>query len=93
MAILTGMINIIIGEKLCDWQFLTENVWGFDKLAGRGIGVHARLRRGTLPATLRADRRRATHAAVAAAAASSGAAARRRVVEMQQRLKGNAGLL
>ena len=38
VAILTGMINIIIGEKLCDWQFLTENVWGFDKLAGAVSG-------------------------------------------------------
>jgi anaerobic selenocysteine-containing dehydrogenase len=26
IAILAGMIDIIIGERLCDWQFLTENV-------------------------------------------------------------------
>ena len=26
MAILTGTINIIIGEKLWNWQFLTENI-------------------------------------------------------------------
>jgi anaerobic selenocysteine-containing dehydrogenase len=32
-AILAGIINIIITERLCDWQFLEENVEGFDELA------------------------------------------------------------
>ncbi|RAV11310.1 molybdopterin dinucleotide-binding protein [Mycolicibacterium sp. GF69] len=32
-VIVAGIINIIIGENLCDWQFLAENVGGFDKLA------------------------------------------------------------
>src|SRR6478752_1076559 len=32
-AILAGMINIIIGERLCDTAFLEENVDGFDDLA------------------------------------------------------------
>jgi anaerobic selenocysteine-containing dehydrogenase len=33
VPILAGMINIIIGEKLCDTAFLEENVDGFDDLA------------------------------------------------------------
>jgi anaerobic selenocysteine-containing dehydrogenase len=33
VAILAGMINVIIGEKLCDTAFLDENVDGFDDLA------------------------------------------------------------
>lgn len=32
-AILAGIINVIIAEKLCDRQFLEENVDGFDELA------------------------------------------------------------
>ncbi len=33
VAILAGMINLIIREDLCDTEFLTENVAGFDELA------------------------------------------------------------
>ncbi|MEV3905104.1 molybdopterin-dependent oxidoreductase [Mycobacterium sp. NPDC050551] len=32
-VIVAGIINIIINEKLCDWDFLTENVDGFEALA------------------------------------------------------------
>lgn len=32
-VIVAGIIKVIIDEKLCDWQFLAENVDGFDKLA------------------------------------------------------------
>ncbi|MFY1621522.1 molybdopterin-containing oxidoreductase family protein, partial [Micromonospora sp. WMMD736] len=33
VTLLAGMINLIITEKLCDWDFLAENVDGFDELA------------------------------------------------------------
>ena len=32
-TILAGMINFVIGEGLCDTEFLTEHVEGFDRLA------------------------------------------------------------
>ncbi|MCV7172662.1 molybdopterin-dependent oxidoreductase [Mycobacterium manitobense] len=32
-VIVAGIINIVIGEKLCDWDFLAENVDGFEALA------------------------------------------------------------
>ena len=37
VAILAGMINIIIRERLCDTAFLEENVDGFDDLAPCGL--------------------------------------------------------
>ncbi|MCZ8381528.1 molybdopterin-dependent oxidoreductase [Mycobacterium sp. CPCC 205372] len=32
-VIVAGIINTVIGEKLCDWDFLAENVDGFEELA------------------------------------------------------------
>ncbi|OBI82474.1 molybdopterin-dependent oxidoreductase [Mycobacterium sp. E740] len=32
-VIVAGIINVIIGENLCDWQFLADNAVGFEKLA------------------------------------------------------------
>lgn len=38
VAILAGIINYVITEKLCDWAFIEDNIDGFDELAAAVSG-------------------------------------------------------